>query len=66
VEDDGFGISDEIKDKVFEPFVTTKPNGTGLGMAITYRIVTDIGGNISIEKSNLGGASFKIYIPTRA
>lgn len=65
VEDDGLGISDEIKDKVFEPFVTTKPNGTGLGMAITYRIITDIGGNISIDKSKIGGASFKIYIPTK-
>jgi len=65
IEDDGQGISETIKEKIFEPFFTTKPKGTGLGLALAYRIVTDIGGNISIDKSKLGGANFKIYIPSK-
>ncbi|MFQ3573555.1 MAG: ATP-binding protein [Thermodesulfovibrionales bacterium] len=63
VEDNGRGVSDDLKERIFEPFVTTKPNGTGLGLAIAYRVITDLGGNISIERSRLGGAMFRILLP---
>ncbi len=63
VEDDGEGLKEGLKDKVFEPFFTTKPKGTGLGLAIAYRIITDLGGSISIERSELGGACFIIALP---
>lgn len=63
IHDNGMGISDDIKDKIFEPFVTTKPNGTGLGLSIAYRVITDAGGTINIEKSGIGGAFFKIVLP---
>lgn len=60
IEDDGFGIDEDIKDRIFEPFVTTKTNGTGLGLAIAYRIITSFGGNILVNKSEMGGAKFTI------
>ncbi len=63
IEDDGSGINEDIKDKIFEPFVTTKTNGTGLGLAIAYRIITGFGGNIIIDRSSLGGAKFTIVFP---
>jgi signal transduction histidine kinase len=66
IEDDGAGINDDLKDKIFEPFVTTKTNGTGLGLAIAYRIITGFGGNIIIDRSSLGGAKFTIVFPTKA
>ncbi|MDI6727522.1 MAG: HAMP domain-containing sensor histidine kinase [Thermodesulfovibrionales bacterium] len=65
IEDDGTGIDDDMKDKIFEPFVTTKTNGTGLGLAIAYRIITGFGGNIIIDRSSLGGAKFKILFPAK-
>jgi signal transduction histidine kinase len=60
VEDDGSGIDEDIKDRIFEPFMTTKIGGTGLGLAIAYRIITGFGGNIFVDKSQLGGARFTI------
>lgn len=60
IEDDGAGIDEDMKDRIFEPFVTTKTNGTGLGLSIAYRIITAFGGNILIDKSSLGGARFTI------
>lgn len=65
VEDDGPGINEEIKDKIFEPFVTTKSDGTGLGLAIAYRIITGFGGNILVDESLLGGAKFSIVFPEK-
>lgn len=63
IEDDGTGIEEDMKDRIFEPFVTTKTNGTGLGLAIAYRIITSFGGNIIVDKSSLGGARFTILFP---
>jgi signal transduction histidine kinase len=65
IEDNGTGINEDMKDKIFEPFVTTKTNGTGLGLAIAYRIITGFGGNIIIDRSSLGGAKFTIVFPTK-
>jgi len=60
IEDDGLGINEDIRDKIFEPFITTKANGTGLGLAISYRIIASFRGNIFVDKSLLGGAKFTI------
>lgn len=63
IEDDGAGIDEDMKDRIFEPFVTTKDYGTGLGLAIAYRIITGYGGNILVDQSSLGGAKFTIIFP---
>jgi len=61
VEDDGPGLAaDEVR--IFQPFFTTKEKGTGLGLAITHRIVTDHGGDISVE-SRPGRTIFTITLP---
>jgi two-component system, NtrC family, sensor histidine kinase HydH len=64
VEDAGAGVSPEIREKVFQPFFTTKPRGSGLGLAIVEGIVSQHGGRLHLETSDLGGASFRIQLPT--
>lgn len=64
VEDAGAGVSPKIRDKVFQPFFTTKPRGSGLGLAIVEGIVSQHGGRLHLETSDLGGASFRIQLPT--
>jgi two-component system, NtrC family, sensor histidine kinase AtoS len=62
VSDSGSGIPDEIRDRLFEPFVSTKNRGNGLGLAITKRIVTAHQGTIQVN-SFPGGTVFHIYLP---
>lgn len=64
VGDNGPGLSDEQKAKVFEPFFTTKAEGTGLGMAISKRIIESHGGRISVVNGEHSeGAAFAILLP---
>lgn len=63
VEDDGPGIAPEMRERLFRPFVTTKPSGTGLGLVICQKIVTQHGGTIEACDSELGGAGFCIRLP---
>jgi signal transduction histidine kinase len=65
VKDNGCGMSDESKSKVFEPFYTTKVvgQGTGLGMAIAFGIVEDHGGNIEVETTLGKGTAVTICLP---
>lgn len=62
ISDNGPGIPEEIRDRIFEPFVTTKSHGTGLGLAITKRIITAHRGRILVN-SFPGGTIFSICIP---
>jgi two-component system sensor histidine kinase AtoS len=61
VSDDGPGIPDDIRERIFEPFLTTKSNGTGLGLAITKRIVTAHHGSIQMN-SFPGGTMFEVTL----
>src|SRR5437870_3817588 len=65
VQDSGPGIPREIRARIFDPFFTTKgpDEGTGLGLAICQRVVTDVGGKIWLEESQLGGAKFIVELP---
>jgi len=62
VEDDGIGISDTVRDKIFEPFFSTKESSIdmGLGLAITYGIVKDYGGDIQLTSQEGFGTTFKL------
>ena len=62
ISDTGHGIAENIMDKIFLPFFTTKENGTGLGLAIVHKIVVSHGGNIFVD-SNDKGTIFRIRFP---
>lgn len=66
VRDNGPGLNSEQKQKIFEPFYTTKHKGTGLGMAIAKRIMEAHGGDISLGDGDLGGAEFVLTLPRYA
>lgn len=68
VSDTGPGVPAEIRAKIFEPFFTTKPagQGTGLGLSVTYGIIKDHGGEITVERADTGGAKFVIVLPLQA
>ena len=65
VDDNGPGVPAAERQRIFDPYVTTKRGGTGLGLAIVRKIVIDHGGDISVatEPSSLGGARFEVEIP---
>ena len=62
-QDSGPGVPRTIRSKVFEPFFTTRAQGTGLGLAFVERIVLEHGGTISVGSSPSGGAQFQIHLP---
>lgn len=62
ISDTGHGIPENIKDKIFLPFFTTKERGTGLGLSIVHKILVSHGGNIQIDTSEKG-TTFTIRLP---
>ncbi|MBW1980660.1 MAG: response regulator [Deltaproteobacteria bacterium] len=67
VEDTGPGIPQDLADKIFEPFVTTKPSGTGtgLGLAVAFGVIKRHSGSIVLENPGEQGACFAITIPVQ-
>ncbi|MCK9275120.1 MAG: PAS domain S-box protein [Syntrophales bacterium] len=65
VSDNGTGIPEKVKEKIFEPFFTTKSvgKGTGLGMSISYGIITDYNGTIEVESTEGAGTAFRLSFP---
>jgi two-component system, NtrC family, nitrogen regulation sensor histidine kinase NtrY len=68
VDDNGPGVPAESRNKIFDPYITTKPQGTGLGLAIVRKILIDHGGDVMVAPtpSPLGGARFVVELPTDA
>ncbi len=65
ISDTGEGMSDEVRKNIFDPFFTTKtPVGTGLGMSMTYGIITRHGGKIEVESELGKGSKFALQFPT--
>ena len=63
VEDDGPGLLPQVRDRVFEPFVSTKEAGMGLGLSICRRIVESHGGEIGIDDSEGCGSTLSVRMP---
>jgi signal transduction histidine kinase len=65
IRDNGVGISPENLERIFEPFFTTRGDrgGTGLGLSVTYGIVTDHGGMIEVESQVKVGSTFIVWLP---
>jgi|TARA_B100000315_G_scaffold260759_1_gene324913 PAS domain S-box-containing protein len=63
VEDSGVGIPAEDRNRIFDPFFSTKPTGSGLGLATAYSIIQKHGGYISVESKVGVGTEFEVYLP---
>lgn len=65
VRDNGMGIPDNVKEKIFQPFFTTKPTGqgTGLGLSLSYDIIKAHGGELTFETAEGEGTTFRISLP---
>ncbi len=64
VQDDGVGIEEQYRSKLFDPHFSTKTKGTGLGLAIVARIVQDMGGAIEVESEPNKGSTFRLWWPS--
>ena len=64
VADDGVGMAPEVRERVFDPFFTTKgPQGTGMGLSMTYGIISRHGGSIDVESEVGRGSTFRLSLP---
>jgi len=61
--DNGIGMTEKTVSHIFEPYYTTKPNGTGLGMTMVYKIIKEFSGEISVDSSRGKGSVFTITLP---
>jgi signal transduction histidine kinase len=63
--DTGTGISEENLAKIFEPYFTTKENGTGLGLTLVFKIIREHQGEISVDSREGEGTAFEITLPVQ-
>jgi signal transduction histidine kinase len=63
VEDSGPGVPESEHDLIFEPFVSTKEQGTGLGLSVSYGIMQAHGGTLELVRGRGAGACFRIFLP---
>jgi two-component system sensor kinase FixL len=66
VSDAGPGLPEEVRRQLFEPFVTTKPGGTGLGLPIARRLARLQGGELTLQSNDRGGTDAVVRLPTTA
>jgi signal transduction histidine kinase/CheY-like chemotaxis protein len=62
-EDSGPGIPEDLRNNIFEPFYSTKDGGTGLGLTVSYNIITAHGGTLDLVKGKGSGACFRLFLP---
>jgi two-component system sensor histidine kinase PilS (NtrC family) len=63
IDDNGPGVPAPDRTRVFQPFYTSKPNGTGLGLALVQKIIVSHNGRVSIGTSPAGGARLEVVLP---
>jgi two-component system, NtrC family, sensor histidine kinase HydH len=63
VADTGPGVAEEFREQIFNPFVTSKRDGVGLGLAIVAKIVDDHRGTIRLDRERMAGACFRVFLP---
>ena len=63
IADSGPGIPPELREQIFNPFVTTKKTGVGLGLSIVSKIVDEHSGTIRLDLPSGGGACFRLFFP---
>lgn len=66
IEDNGSGIPEDIRDSLFDPYVSSKSKGSGLGLAIVKRIVEEHSGSVWVRDSEMGGTAMHVRIPINA
>jgi C4-dicarboxylate-specific signal transduction histidine kinase len=64
VSDSGPGVPAHLRDRVFEPFYTTRKEGHGIGLSFSHQIIADHGGCLTVSTSQWGGAEFRIELPS--
>ena len=62
--DSGIGVPEDLEDKIFDPFVTGRPEGVGLGLALTRRIALLHGGSITLNRRESGGTLAELWLPS--
>jgi len=65
IADDGEGVSDELRERIFTPFFSTRPKGTGLGLVVVRRCADAHGGDVVLRATPGGGATFELQLPRR-
>lgn len=65
VQDSGVGLTEEVKDRLFEPFFTTRSKGMGMGLSISRSIIEAHGGRLWAESNGSGGATFQFTLPSK-
>jgi signal transduction histidine kinase len=65
IQDTGLGVPEEIRGRIFEPFVSTKQGGTGLGLSVSYGIVSAHGGSLDLVSDRGPGACFRVILPIK-
>ncbi|MBI1914439.1 MAG: hypothetical protein HYS12_06830 [Planctomycetes bacterium] len=63
IEDNGQGMTEEVRCRIFEPFFSTRERGTGLGLAIVHQIITSFGGHIEVQSEPGRGTCFDVWLP---
>ena len=63
IEDSGVGVSDDVRDRMFDAFFTTKEGGTGLGLSIVYQLVENMDGRIEVFCEKGSKTAFSVFFP---
>jgi signal transduction histidine kinase len=66
VYDNGPGVPPHVRERIFEPFYTTRRKGYGIGLSFSRRVVENHGGTLTVSESEWGGAEFRVALPVQA